>query len=50
MEASSTQIPGLMVEEIEMLLTYLPLLLAGFALMTASIKALAFSYRFFSSN
>src|SRR6266508_3539248 len=49
-EASSTQIPGLMVEEIEMLFTYFPLLEVGFARRTASINALAFSYSFGSSN
>jgi hypothetical protein len=43
MEVSSIQIPGLIVEEIEMLLTYFPLLLAGLALRTASIRAFAFS-------
>jgi hypothetical protein len=42
-EASSTQMPGLIVEEMEMLLTYFPLLLGGLARRTASISALAFS-------
>ena len=42
-DASSTHIPGLIVEQIEMLFTYLPLLLGGLALNTASMMAFAFS-------